>query len=102
MSQISIKQGESLHLMLTFTEDDDTPADISGYAITGAVRSSDDTIVAELPIVATDSVGIATVTVADTSEWPLGLLRSDLKVASAGSVWLTQTFGIRVNRAVTP
>ena len=101
MSEIRIKRGETLRLMFTFTDDHGVPIDLSTVMLAAQVRAPNDDLVAVLPIVVTDVSGVATVQVADTAQWPLGLLRSDIKLLTGGLPVLSDTFGIRVNRAVT-
>jgi len=102
MPEVRIKQGEALLLQLTFLHADNTPVDLTTVTLAGQVRDSVGDLVATLPIVISGtSEGIATVTVADTSQWPLGLLRGDIKATAGGLPVLSDTYPIRVNRAVT-
>ena len=101
MSEVRIKRGEALRLMFTITDDNGVPIDLSIVMLAAQVRAPNDDLVATLPILVTDTMGIATVQVADTTRWPLGLLRSDIKLLTGGLPVLSETFGIHVNRAVT-
>lgn len=100
---IPIKQGESLQMELTFTggDEDQTPVDLTGYAVTSQVRDVNGFLVATLPITMTLAAGTGTVFVADTSSWPRGMLRCDVRVASASVTLFTETFSIQVNHGVT-
>ena len=55
-----------------------------------------------LPITVTPHLGLAQINVPDTSAWPLGTLRCDLRVVTAtGAILQTQTFPVVVQRRVT-
>lgn len=99
--EIRIKQGASLLLQFTFQDDDGTPLDITNLSLVSQVRDPTGELVATLPIVLTATEGVASATVANTSQWPLGTLRGDIMGMSAGLVALSETFGIRVEKAVT-
>ena len=101
MNEICIKVGTSLLLTMTFNNDDGTGTDLTAVALTCQLRDSADNLVAILPVVKTPVLNVATITVGNTSLWPVGLLRADLQVVSAGLTEMSETFGIRVNRAVT-
>lgn len=101
--EIRIKRGEALLLQLTFLHDDGiTPVDLTTVTLAGQVRDPVGGLVATLPIVVSATQeGVALVTVADTSQWPLGMVRGDVRATAGGLPQLSDTFGIRVNRAVT-
>jgi len=99
--EISIKQGESLLLTLTFLNDDGSAVDLTSVGLASQVRTPAGDLVATLPVVPSIVLNVATVEVDDTSLWPLGMLRSDISVTIGARVALSETFGIRVNRAVT-
>ena len=101
MSELCIKRGDAFRAMFTITDDFGVPLDLSTVALTGQVRAPDDDLVATLPIIVTDQTGVATVQIADTTQWPTGLLRADIRATIAGLPVHSQTFGLRVNRAVT-
>lgn len=101
MSEVTIKRGDTLNLLLTFTDDSGAPIDLSAVTLASQVRAPNDDLVATLPIAVTDETGIATVQILTNQQWPLGLLRSDIRATIAGLVVLSETFAIRVNRAVT-
>lgn len=101
MSEVHIKQGESLRLLVTIMDDSSVPVDLSSLVISSQVRSANGDLVAALSWGATAQGGVATAEVMDTSQWPIGLLRADLKVVESGFIIKSETFAIRVNRAVT-
>jgi hypothetical protein len=98
--EIHIKQGAALRLTMNFYERD-APVDLSTVTLTSQVRTALGELIATLPITITGTPGLATVEVDDTSDWPVGLLRSDVLVVIAGVPSLTETFPIRVERSVT-
>jgi hypothetical protein len=101
MTPISLKRGASLDLTLDFQSDAGAPIDLTGATITSQVRDSSDNLVLALTPVATANAGEVRITVADTSLWPLGLLRCDVRVAVAGMVEFSDAFLIQVTRSVT-
>ncbi len=99
---VTIKQGTSLIALVAITDDAGTALDVTGFAITGQVRDANANLVANLPITVTPHLGLAQINVPDTSAWPLGTLRCDLRVVTAtGAILQTQTFPVVVQRRVT-
>jgi hypothetical protein len=99
--EIRIKQGASLLLQLTFQSDAGAAIDLTNVSLASQVRDAEGNLIATLPIVPTSTDGVATVTVANTSLWPLGTLRGDIKATIGAVVALSETFSIRVDQAVT-
>ncbi len=99
--EIRVKQGASLLLQFTFQNDDGTPVDLTNLTLASQVRDPEGVLVATLPIVLTGTEGVATVTVADTSQWAPGTLRGDVAGVTGGLTVISETFGVRVERAVT-
>jgi hypothetical protein len=98
--EIHIKQGAALRMTMNFYEQD-APVDLSTVTLSSQVRTALNELIATLPITVTDTPGLATVEVDNTSDWPIGLLRCDVKALIAGVPSLSQTFPIRVERSVT-
>ena len=101
MTAIAIKRGAALRMQLTFQQDDGTPADLTAVVLSGQLRTVTDDLVTSLPIVRTAALGVATVEIADTTQWPVGLLLGDIKAVIGGVPILSDTFGVSVGRAVT-
>lgn len=101
MSQICIKRGASLNLLLQFNRTDGLAADVTHMVLTSQVRDAQSCLVATLPLVKQPDIGMVTLTVADTTQWPIGRLRCDLTAASGGQVIYSETFAIQVARSVT-
>ena len=99
---VSIKQGDALVLQIQFSNDDGSPADLAAAAVTSQVRDGQNNLVAQLPVVAAATQGTFGVTEANTSGWPLGMLRCDLKLVVGGLAVHSDTFAIRVRPGVTP
>jgi hypothetical protein len=97
--EIHIKAGAVLRLTMNFYEQD-APVDLSTVTLSSQVRTSLNQLIATLPITVTGTPGLATVDV-DASNWPVGQLRCDVKAVIAGVTSLSETFPIRVDRAVT-
>ncbi|HQU16613.1 MAG TPA: hypothetical protein PLO69_11000 [Gammaproteobacteria bacterium] len=102
MSQIRIKAGDSFLLQGLLTDDFGTPIPLASVGITGQVRDVTGNLVETLVVTVTAAPGIFTVTVPDTSLWPVGTLRGDFRIAINGLTERSDTFGITVGRSVTP
>lgn len=101
-TQIDIKQGAPLLLALQFSNDDGSPANLTGYTVTSQVRDAMGNLVATLPMtVAAPSTGQYSITVPNTTAWPIAVLRCDIKATSGGQSTYSDTFTIRVGQAVT-
>lgn len=101
ISDLTIKRGASLNVTLEFWAVEGQPTDVGAMTITGQVRTPDDTFVANLTMVKQPEIGIVTFSVPNTSQWPTGRLRWDLRVVSGGVAIYSDTLGIVVNRQVT-
>jgi len=102
MTELTLKQGGSLLLALAFTEDDGSAADLTGSSVSSQIRDAQDSLVAALPVVVTTpTAGTASIAVMDTSAWPLGTLRCDIRVQAASTIMFYETFAIHIQRAVT-
>lgn len=99
--EVAIKQGAALILQLQFLNDDGTPVDLSTVALSAQVRDALGNLVAALPIQRAATLGTASITQADTTAWPVGVLRCDVKAVMSGLAAYSQTFAVRVERAVT-
>jgi hypothetical protein len=99
--EIRIKQGASLLLQLSFVDNTGAPVDLTNATLTAQLRNPIGDLIATLPIVKTDITGVATITVADTHLWPIGMLRTDILCVAAGLGVISETAGVRVERAVT-
>lgn len=100
-TEIRIKRAAALRLLMRFQDDQAQPIDLATVTLTCQVRDAADTLVAVLPVVRAATLGMATVEVADTSTWPVGRLRADIKAVVAGVTVISETFAIVVGRAVT-
>jgi hypothetical protein len=100
MSEIHIKRGASLNLGLCFREHG-MAVDVTHLVLTSQVRDPQGDLVASLPLFKQPEIGEVTVTVLDTTQWPIGRLRCDLTVAAGGQVQYSETFPIQVAREVT-
>lgn len=102
MSEIRIKRGASLNLLMTFCgHDDGQAADVTHMVLASQVRDPQGCLVATLPLLKQPEIGQVTVTVLDTTQWPIGRLRCDLTATADGQVIYSETFAIQVARSVT-
>lgn len=100
MTEIRIKRGEALSLSV-WVYSGEAPIDLGHVTLSAQVRTPDDTLVAVLTLVKQAVTGLATILVLDTTQWPLGRLRGDLRLVIQGQASLTETFAIAVARQVT-
>jgi hypothetical protein len=101
MSEIRIKRGASLNLLMQFKRTDGQVADVTHMALAAQVRDAQDCLVATLPLLKQPEIGEVTVTVLDTTQWPIGRLRCDLTAETGGQVVYSEIFAIQVARSVT-
>lgn len=102
MSEIAIKQGASLVLTGTFTNEDGSGVALTGATVLCQVRDIDYQWVADLPVVIDAAAGTISIEEAATGAWPIGVLRCDVRLTDAsGDVSFSDTFGIRVLPAVS-
>jgi hypothetical protein len=98
---VCIKVGDTLLMTWTFQNDDGSAVDLTSVTLASQVRDPLGNLVATLaPVKAATPLNVATVQ-QPTVGWPVGLLRCDVSVTSSAGTQLSETFGIRVNRAVT-
>lgn len=100
-NEIMIKVGDALMLDMQFYDDAMQPVDLDTLTIKAQVRDDTNRLIADLDLVKTDTLGLATAQVLDTWEWPVGLLRCDALVTQSGIYEHSQTFTIRVSLEVT-
>ena len=102
MPDIRIVRGDALRLLLTFTDDaSGALVDLTNVQLTGQVRDSTDGLVATLTVTRGSPRGVAVIQFADTSEWPVGMLRADIKAMRGGVSEHSQIFPIFLARQVT-
>lgn len=97
----TLKRGASLDLTVAFEDDDGQPLDLTGATLTAQIRDAADALVATLAPAITVGADAATIAVADTSAWPLGMLRLDVRVVLAGQTSFSDTISLNITRAVT-
>ena len=100
-AEICLKQGAALVLNLQFSNPDGTPADLSAVALSSMLRDGQNNVIATLPIALGATTGTASISVANTTAWPIGVLRGDIKAVAAGLAAYSQTFALRIEPAVT-
>ncbi len=102
MRNFEVKRGAALQITVTMANADGTAFDLSAVTVTGHVRDARNVLVAELslePVSGTPGAG--SITVQDTTSWPIGLLKADLYITDQQLPAITRTFGINVVPSVT-
>ncbi len=102
MRNFDVKRGAALQLIVTAANADGSAFDLSTVTVMGEVRDARGVLVEQLAWVATAGTpGTGTITVPDTTAWPLGLLMADLWISDGVLPAITRTFGINVVPSVT-
>lgn len=99
----SLKAGATLRIAGVATQDSGAAHDLTGATLTAKLRDAGGTVVDTLAVtLVSAAAGTFTIEADDTSDWPAGLLRGDLRIALAGGdVVFSEDFTIRVTRPVT-
>lgn len=101
MTTARIKRGQALQLTLAFANADGSAFDLTTVTIWGEVRDPRGALIAQLALIPSGTPGVATIAVANTGAWPVGLLAADLMILNAGMPTPTESFGIEVRQAIT-
>ena len=101
MTDIRIKRGAALRLQMQFQDDANQPIDLTNITLASHVRTGAGDLIAALPVVRSYLPGIATVEVADTSTWPRGRHRADIRATIDGLAVMSDTFPVVVAGPVT-
>lgn len=98
----SFKRGDTMLLTVTYKVDG-VATSVTDIDIASQVRQKQGNLVATMNVAKLGGTGQFTLTpsVADTSEWPLGLVYCDIQFSQSGAVRSTETFGINVVEEVT-
>lgn len=101
MTDLCIKQGETLQLGASFRTDDDTaPIAITAAQVMAQARDSYGNLLGQLTVTQGIGPGLIALSAA-TGAWPLGLAVIDLAVQAAGVTQYSQTITVQVDRPVT-
>ena len=101
----NFKRGDTMLLSATYKVDG-VATDVTNIDIASQIRTSGNALVATMAVTKlnqTTKTGQFTLspTVADTTNWPLGVLCCDIQFSQEGSVRSTETFQIVTVREVT-
>ena len=96
------KRGDTFY-KANVVSDENGAVDISGWTITSQLRDSNDALIAQCAVVVTNAVtGSYTLTVADTTAWPLGALFWDIQyIDGGGKIYSTETIQVVVLKDIT-
>ncbi len=101
MPDFRIKRGGTLRIDGAVTDDAGAAYDLTGAGIAMELRDAGDTLIATPTITRNDAAGTFAAVVADSSDFPVGTLRGDLKVTIGADVLYSDTFAVRVDQRVT-
>ena len=102
MAQIKFKRGDTFTLTCTYKVDG-IATSVSALTIESQIRNQRDTLIQDLTVTKLVGTGQFTLvaSTADTTEWPVSVLRCDIQFSEGGVVRSTQTFDISVVEEVT-
>lgn len=96
-------RGDAIALTWHFTDDSDADIDVSGAAITGAVRTANGRdVLGVFDVTMTNLNAWAIAKIPDTTAWPLGQHIADIRVAFDGRTVISDTFPIFIDRPRVP
>ena len=82
MTLLSLKRGAAPQLDILLQDDNGAPVALAGLTLASQLRDALNPLVADLPIIATATPGLAKVLVLDTARWPLGVMQRTMKGAA--------------------
>jgi hypothetical protein len=101
VADISLKQGAALQLQIAALDDEGVAFDLSTVTARAQVRDVQDNLVATLPLTVGSAANLLLVALPSTSDWPIGLLRCDVRLTVAGMDVISDTFTIHMQPPVT-
>lgn len=104
MQEIQIKRGDTLYLVCTYTDNNDTPIDLTNVSIEVKVMSSTKQHMTSLVITKLDQVtntGKFTITSPVGYQLPIGKHYFDIQYTESGFVQSTETMNLTVIEDVT-
>ncbi len=96
---MKIKRGDTLAFYVNFKDANGDP--VAYDNIRCQVRHKDGTLLSELTIAETDTVGRYLFSAGATDGFPLGTHESDIEIMVGGKVASSDTFGIEVYKDIT-
>lgn len=102
----SIKAGETLSMLVTYTDGAGDPISLTGKTITSQIRTQSLELLDDLMVTIADqttNTGQFTLSATDemTSAWPIGSLIFDVKIVQGSTVIYSDTGRIDIKQAVT-
>ncbi|SFJ00159.1 hypothetical protein [Nitrosomonas sp. Nm34] len=100
--KINIKKGDTFSVAVIAKDGSGSPVNLTGYTITPKIKDNAGNVIATPSVSVTSAAaGEYTMSVANTSAWPLGVLFGDVTYTDPGSaVESTETFQIIVQEAI--
>lgn len=101
-AQIQHKRGDTFEAQCTYKNPDGTPHSLAGIAMSGQFRRPNDTLLTNIDITVTDEDnGGYSLSVADTSLWPLGVVSFDIQYIINGKTTSTETVEVEIVKDIT-
>ena len=100
MTDLTIKKGASLQLLIAVANDDSSAFDLTGVTVSSKVKTTAGRLIATLTVTPTGTPGQLSVLQA-TDDWPTGPAQMDLKFVSGGVVLKSETQGLLITDTVT-
>ncbi len=87
MEKLEFKRGDTFSPLISVTEDNNEPVNITNWTILSQVRDRQDTLVSALTVSnRNNSAGTFNLSAASTSTWPVGELYWDIEYTNASGV----------------
>ena len=102
MKQIKFKRGDTFSLNCTYKRNN-VPVSVVGFDIDCQIRDRRGVLIATLADTKQELTGVFTLepTIADTSSWPVDVLKCDIQLSENGVIRSTDTFLVVVLEEIT-
>jgi len=102
MKQIKFKRGDTFSIKCTYKENG-IPVSVSEFDIDCQIRNKRGALIATLVDTKQELTGVFTLepTIADTSDWPVDVLKCDIQLSENGVIRSTDTFLVVVSEEIT-
>jgi hypothetical protein len=102
MRTLYFKRGNKFQLTVNLSDSSDVPIDVDVADMSSQIRDNADNLISELSIVDGSVVGEYILsTDDDTNDWPIQLLRCDIRMILNSNPFITDTFYIQTVKQET-